>query len=177
MRLTSLSKTFDKLESISSWSEEMLLPSGKVIRTGGIFSTTCGWSINRERKSELSPFPKVLGTSYLASLLVYYCVYAISYGSVRGIELLSQHWLDWISPYRLQKRWQIHRLLHWTACYYFQENSRLSIFINANNVRWSLTLKMKMDFQAIQDLWLINLMFLKNLYRFNIKEKWRHLWI
>src|SRR5215510_8918939 len=46
----------------------MLLPFGKVIRTGGISFTLCGESINIERKSKR--FPHFLGFLALATLPV-----------------------------------------------------------------------------------------------------------
>src|ERR687886_985574 len=46
----------------------MLLPSGKVIRTGGISCTLCGESINIERKSKR--LPHFLGFLALATLPV-----------------------------------------------------------------------------------------------------------
>src|ERR687886_2961384 len=46
----------------------MLLPSGKVIRTGGISCTLCGESINIERKS--NNLPHFLGFLALAALPV-----------------------------------------------------------------------------------------------------------
>src|SRR5919201_763661 len=46
----------------------MLLPSGKVIRTGGMSFTSCGDSTNIERKS--NSFPHFLGFLALATLPV-----------------------------------------------------------------------------------------------------------
>jgi hypothetical protein len=46
------------------------VPSGQVIRTGGMFSTTFGGSINIERQSK--NFPHFLGFLALAILLVFW---------------------------------------------------------------------------------------------------------